>query len=397
MKPFILTNLLLLIVFLNLFAGDPDRIDPNNRIRLYDQGFVLESLTGYGISSSTNFPIFNISTGNPASISAFNTFAVGFSNQFDSKVESFPIDDASFQRLNNFVPQSAGLIYPLQNLRIGAGFSQKYSGEIIFNKIEITTVNDPQGTGEFYTPSFKNAIHAASALASYQFQNLLLQTDQLSVGLQFNLNFLNAEQSIAHTTAKLNANHGNWKFGFTYNGGSEQMETFRLGLYFETGVKISGNVEFEGPELLTADPDSSMLGNNERITADLEPYPRYAEIPPQMVFGFLVRLSTKFALLGDLGYSWWGNLGEPYQNKLDFSNSLLFNLSENIGFSFGFAFLQDNSTSQFAGNLDAFYLSAGMIARLKMFELQFALADSHLSSAEDRRQTVGKLGIGFRL
>lgn len=392
MKLLILSNLILLLVFANLFAGDPDRIDPRNQIFLYNQGFVLESLSGYGVSSSTRLPIFNISTGNPASMSSFKTFEIGFSNQFDSKVESFPIDDASFERINNLVPQSAGLIYPFQDFRIGAGFSQKYSAEILFNEIEITTVNDPQGTGETFSPTFKNAIHTASALASYQIPNLLSPTDQLSVGFQFNLNFLDADESIARTTAKLNANHANWKFGFSYSGGIERTETFRLGLHFETGVKISGNVEFEGPGLLTSDPDSSMLGNNERITANLESYPRYAEIPPQLVFGFLVSLSSKFLLLGDLGYSWWSNLGEPYQNKLDFSNSLLFKASQNIGFSIGLAFLQG-----FVGDSDAVYLSAGMIGRLNKFELHLALANSHLSSAEYSRQTVGKLGFGFRL
>jgi len=394
MKPIVLTSLLVLFVCTNLSAGDPDRIDPRNQIFLYNQGFVLESLSGYGVSSSTRLPIFNISTGNPATLSALNTFAVGFSSQFDSKVESFPIDDASFQRINNLVPQSVGLVYPYQDFRVGAGFSQKYSAEILFNEIEMTTVNDPQGTGEIFSPTSKNVIHTASALASYQILNLLSPTDQLSVGFQFNLNFLDADESISRTTVKLNANQANWKFGFSYSGiGSiERTETFRLGLYFETAVKISGNVEFEGPGLLTSDPDSSMLGNNERITANLESYPRDAEIPPRIVFGFLVSLSSKFALFGDLGYTWWSNLGEPYQNKLDFSNSLLFKVSEHIGFSIGLAFLQG-----FVGESDAVYLSAGMIGHLNKFELHLALADSHLSSAEYRRQTIGKLGFGFRL
>jgi hypothetical protein len=47
-----------------LFADDEPRYATN--IVVFQQGFVIESLSGYGFPSSTSFPIYNIGSGNPA-------------------------------------------------------------------------------------------------------------------------------------------------------------------------------------------------------------------------------------------------------------------------------------------------------------------------------------------
>ena len=49
----------------------------------------------------------------------------------------------------------------------------------------------------------------------------------------------------------------------------------------------------------------------------------------------------------------------------------------------------------FSNDSDLLFLSGGVKIDIKQFELELSVADSHLGSSDNRKQTVVKFGAGF--
>ena len=393
MRAFFLIFAICILHYSYMLGQGPSRVGTNQLI-LFQQGFVLESLSGFGFSNAAKSSVYNIGSANPALLSDFVKPSIEISYQYNTQIDSFILNDMTFQRVNNFVPQAGGVVYPINDFRIGGAFSQKYSGEMRIEDIPITTPQDPDGTGEYFSYSRENSIYSVSAIAAYQFGNLFYQRDRLSIGLQFNLNYLVFRESLYRLLAKMNASATNWKVGLTYGAGEGFLERFRIGIYMETRAHFSDFLQYDDG-LLIHDLNP---GNNQIINGIVpQEFEWTTVVPMRFGLGYLIRVSSKFEIGSDFIHTWWEDMGNGYSNGLDFSHSLMYTFSEKNLMSLGFFYSQDNNESPYSPAANAVFLSTGLVYRVGKLEVHLAVADSHIFSGKLARQTVGKMGVGFNL
>ncbi len=88
------------------------------------QGYGIKLLNSYGTSSILN-DVSNLGFMNPANISDFENYSLGFSYQFNTSIDEAWIADFGTSRVYNFYPQSAGGIVKWNDFTFGLGFGQK--------------------------------------------------------------------------------------------------------------------------------------------------------------------------------------------------------------------------------------------------------------------------------
>lgn len=121
------------------------------------QGFGINLLNSSGNSSIDN-NISNIGFMNPAAISNFSNYSFGLSYQLSSEIEEGWIADIGTTRKNDWIPQSAGAVIKFDDFSFGLGFGQKYNGSLDFDSIQITTVQNPDGTGKYFQVEYKTRV-----------------------------------------------------------------------------------------------------------------------------------------------------------------------------------------------------------------------------------------------
>ena len=108
----------------------------DTQVIIAPQGFGINLLNSKGNSSIDN-DISNIGFMNPASLSNFDNYSLGFSYQFSSSIDEAYIADIGTSRKNDWMPQSAGAIFKLDDFSFGLGFGQKYNGSLILIQYQL--------------------------------------------------------------------------------------------------------------------------------------------------------------------------------------------------------------------------------------------------------------------
>jgi len=360
----------------------------DNEVMFLPHGRVLRSLCGFGYSPCTKTTISNISCNNPASLCDFSKYMIGLSYQFDTKVDPAWAFGVGHDRIINGYPQSAGFVVPIHRFRLGLGIGQRYNSSLDLGKIPITTAENPYGTGEYYTPTYHTYVMNYSVLVACFFQNIFREDDRLSLGFQYDLNRFYHKEIISQLHYDAASYEGSWSIGFRYYFNVSSNSGFHLGLFYEDGVKFRKSTEVNFPQ----PPD--MLINN-IITF-------VGALPDKIHVGFLTRTSLPINFMLNATYV---NMEENYdydKNYIEFSGSTIFELTHSITTSFGFFFtshkFEKGSLFYYCDDfLNGYYMTGGFIYELGNFEIDFSIADSHLMSGKWRKQTIGKIGIGFSI
>ena len=155
--------LIIIFLFSNLVNA---QLRNQHYVPIIPAGFTNPLLNAHGNSGLFN-DVANINSMNPAALQSFNNPAIGFAYQFDQKLDEAWVAGIGSERISKSLPQSIGIVFPINNLRIGLAAHQKYNSRLIFGAIEMTTVEDPDGTGETFTPKYKTRVFSYSALTSY--------------------------------------------------------------------------------------------------------------------------------------------------------------------------------------------------------------------------------------
>lgn len=380
-KIFLLSILCTNVVFSQILKIDRDL----NTISL-PQGFTLESLCGFGYSNTTKLSISNISSGNPASLWDFQKLSLGFSMQFDSEIKDAWIAQTGHKRSNNNLPQSFGASLPVWKFKIGYGFNQKYNSEMISEKIELSTVTHPDGTGEYFIPTRKTYVTTNSIIASFALQN-----DQtvLLFGAEYSQNKLDFYQKVFNSIISHNDYSDSWSIGFRYDNPSK----YQIGFFFEKGVafKKLNQVSY------SIDQDSlyEFLGDIH------ENFFVVGYLPDEIHFGTTYKISHEIQLVGNFTYIYWNHVSDSYKDEIDYSSSIVHRLNSRATISAGFHYI-DGSHNEGNGFYDvemlkAIYVTSGLILNFRTIEIEVSLADSHLFSGDWRKQTIGKFGFGIYL
>lgn len=350
------------------------------------QSIQIDAYNSIGFSDITNAQISEIGSANPASLSNFNGLAAGIGFQNVSDISYFM--DLKIKRPNQIMPSALGMIYPLDNFRIGLSYHQKYSGLLDFGIMPIRTIERPEGTGEFYTASNELVIYSPSALASYSNSNVLLEEDRLTFGIQLFWDYVEAEDKIWKQTFIINTNDISWKIGIQYDINTK----LGFGLLFEKGIDMEGEVKVEEE---TLDPDP--IDTTAVIASYPSKYTNIYRLPNKLSIGYHYWLLDNLMLSSNLTYVFWNALNNAYKDQPDFSIATQIAITENISTIIGMYFTDRKLVKEdnYNNPQHATYYNLGLKAKFENYIFIAEAFETNYSSADYREQTILKLGFDY--
>lgn len=379
MKKIIL--LLFLLIIENLFA----QTNPYT-IPLLPQGYSINLLNGYGNSALYN-DVANITSINPAALQNFNQTAFGLSYQGELKIKNSWGANIGSERINKLTPQSIGFVYAFENAKIGLSMYQKYNRTLLFDKIEKTTEENPDGIGEFFIPEYKTYINNYSISAAYTFDNIFSEAS-LSLGFRIGLNYLQHYEKLNILILDESLSSTDFTIGLVYSTVKSNDKYLKLGLLYESELEFNKLANYNFTE---SRPINDYLQNIKmNITAQL---------PASLRFDIDLSTIDNIKLLGSISNIFWSNIDDNIKNQIELSGSALYTSNESIVPSVGFLYSDRNYKSDdfnFNKNLNALFLTAGVVLKYQNLNLHLVVADSHLFSGEWRRQTIFKSNLSYR-
>lgn len=360
-----------------LIAGDKDRISITKPIHL--QSITIGAYNSMGFSNMVTVLVSEISSSNPASISNFSTLSAGVEFTYSTKIDLY--SGIKLDRSRQWLPTSFGFVYPFKNFDIGLSYHQKYSNFLDFGEIPRVTIENPTGTGETYKATNETIIHSPSGIFTYFFNKVFTNEDRLSFGIQLYWDFWIEEQSIYTLKGEVNDNNLSWKIGMLYR----LSKVLGFGIFYEKGVDINGT--YKTDDKLIIDNDSSVIDTPD-ITTNLK-------LPDKLSFGLSAKSLDNLCLSITLSTIFWNSIYDYYQDQLDISVSSIYSLSDNFSLSLGFYKTDHNIKDDGGVNQNTTFACVGIRGRLRSFDIRLEILDSHLFTAEYRKQTRVKFGIAF--
>ena len=361
------------------------------------QGYGIKLLNSYGTSSILN-DVSNLGFMNPANISDFENYSLGFSYQFNTSIDEAWIADFGTSRVYNFYPQSAGGIVKWNDFTFGLGFGQKYNGTLDMDPIPVTTVQQPDGTGEFFQVKQETMIHSYSLTAAYSFKELLQTTNGITLGFRYSLNHLLRNEEIWHSSGSATDYGRNIAVGLSYKINLNDQQQLILGTNLETKSDFKAKYEIDNNILIIYDPEDT---NHIQIPAETDNFYLSHTLPFELRFDLGVDATTDLKLLANLSRLFWKTKSTILEDQIEFSFSTIYDINEMFSASLGFYSTKceftDTFYSQLNEGLNTIFLTGGLKINIDKLSIDLALADSHLFSGDYTKQTIGKLAIGINL
>jgi len=123
-------------------------------------------------------------------------------------------------------------------------------------------------------------------------------------------------------------------------------------------------------------------------------------IPSELGFDLYFKLMSELKLLGRINTIYWKSALGNVKNQLEFTSSAAYSFDPSVEASFGLYYTSKKYIDDYYDINDEFYaiyLNAGVSFSINIFNIDLALADSHLFSGELWKQTIGKIGLGIQL
>lgn len=389
MKKLILLFVLLISNLVNAQLGT------QYNVALIPAGFTNPLLNAYGNSGLFN-DVANINSMNPAALQSFNHPSVGFSYQFEQKLDDAWIAGIGSERTSMGLPQSIGIVIPINNLRIGLAAHQKYNSRLKFGEIKITTNELPDGTGETYEPDFKTRVFSYAAIASYSVP-INSNNSILSFGFRYELNQLNEYNQLLDHKLDETLFGSNFAMGAVFKSGKSNSKYWEVGISYETGLEIDGEGKYEhdGGSIVPTDTLGRPPGlyQYNPLTARIN-----AQFPSMVILDFDYSIIPKFKFLAALSNTFWSQVADNFKDQIEFSGSVVYQLNKKFIPSIGFLFTDRNLKENIFGineNLNAIFLTAGLAANIYGINLNVVIADSHLFSGDWGKQTIFKSSVSY--
>lgn len=361
---------------------------------LLPQGYGIKLLNSSGNSSIFN-DVSNLGFMNPASISEFENYSFGISYQVSSSIDDAWILGIGSSRVYNFYPQSFGGIVQWNDFTFGLGFGQKYNGSPEFGPLFVTSIQDPDGTGEFITPIQETVIHNYSFSAAYSLTELLDIFNNLSFGFRFMLNRFNRYEELGPVTANATDYSASFAFGLNSEFQLDDVRKLSLGISYETKTNYKAEIEVDANLLVQPDFDPIRPLNYIQIIPVL-----ISSTPAEMKLDIAVDVTQKLMFLTNLTSVFWEAESNNLKNQIEISASALYKINNTFTPGLGLYYSDYNYKEPFFKDLSnaftAIYIIAGLRINIHNCYVDLSIADSHLLSDEFRKQTIGKLSLGLR-
>ncbi|MCU7491664.1 MAG: hypothetical protein HF300_14045 [Ignavibacteria bacterium] len=334
---------------------------------------------GFSIQPPFN-NVSNIGFYNPSFLSRFNGISAGLSYQYGSSIEK-SYSGFIGKSLLNGLPYSAALSYQLGGFHIAAAVSQRYNLMLeSVNGID-GIINNPDGTNIPVNYRVESDIHDYSLLSSYTISSLP-EGNSLSLGFRFSLGVLDYDDHFDSAfllmTSNYSINSTTFALGADYELAFGKGD-LNIGAYFEKGFDFQGTIPIKG------------LGSEhyEEVQVDVS-------TPDALRLDFILDLE-KVQVMAEMSQIFWHPVLKDYRNNIDFNTGINYKASDMISVFLG-AFMTDrryvnNYYSDLSDN-DALFLTLGTDVKLWNYTLGLSVSDSHLLSAETRRQTIARLNLG---
>lgn len=380
----------LLIIYTNIYS---QQANPNSAVFI-PQGFSLQTLGSSGTSNIIN-DISKISAVNPASINEFNKISAGISYELQTNIDDAYIAGIGYKHIQNFTPQSFGIIIPINELKLGIGMRQKYNCGMDLGLIPISTTEQPYGTGEFFHPVYVTVIHSYSLIISYSFLDTNKGMNNLSIGIRLDYNRLHQYQDMSSFSIGLISYSPSWEAGFIYTINFNENQKLRFGISYENNIQFREISSAEGA-LVTEVPTAP--GSNQTTPYVSNSFK--SDMPEKVKVDLYLDPDPNFKFITAINYILWDNIGNNFYNQFELSGNVVYSpksiLSSSIGFySTGRKFKPD--FYRLNDRMNAFFITAGLKINFSYFNINLAVADSHLLSGDAYKQTIGNIGIGFQL
>ena len=385
------------LIFILLIIYSTITLSQNNDTQaiIAPQGFGINLLNSKGNSSIDN-DISNIGFMNPAAISNFESYAFGLSYQLSSKIEEGWIADIGTSRKNDWMPQSACGVFNFDNFSFGLGFGQKYNGSLDFDSIQITTPEDPFGTGEYFQVEYKTRVQSYSLSSSYSFPEVFGESSSLDIGFRYSYNHLKFYEKFWEMTIDESDNIGSYAFGLQYSSQISDSRMLRVGFSYEIEPDFEKVYEYNNGLIYISDPDS-----NGRIPAYINSkYNLVGSVPDKFNLDVSADLTEFFRINTMITGVLWEADNDYIKNQLEFSASGIYRINEMFAPSFGFYYTDKNFDEDFFDineKNNALFLIAGLRFNYDIFSADLVIADSQLFGGDFRKQTIGKIAIGVQL
>jgi hypothetical protein len=294
------------------------------------------------------------------------------------------------------MPQSGGAFYKMGEISFGLAFGQKYNGELFTGPIPITTVTEPDGTGEFWEALIQSRVQSYSAIVSYSYPEIFDGSSSLQVGFRYSLNHLNHINKIWDLTVDEGDNASSYSIGLQYSNQISNNRTLRIGFSYEIEPDFEKVYEYNNGLIYISDPDS-----NRGIPAIINSrYNLKGSVPDKFNLDVSADLTESFRLNAMITGVLWEADNDYIKNQLELSASGIYRINEMFAPSFGFYYTDKNFDEDFFDineKNNALFLIGGLRFNYDIFSADLAIADSHLFGGDFRKQTIGKIAIGFQL
>ncbi len=405
----------------------PDRITKLN-ITQYEQGHTFGNLSGYGFSSLLSSSFANIGSVNPSYIADFTKAGFGISYQADSDL-ALVCREAGItgNRVSSPVPQSAGFVLPYKNLRLGAAVNFKYNMEWEYTISNFYYPEPGMKLNRTYTPVSKQYIIDQSITFAYIFNKAFTGSGRFipsfrmhrqSLSYKYKLNEEREEIDGFVKSTSINSYVDktiyNWSAGFIYDLNFNKGKILKFGMSYSRELNFEHLYYFKTVNTIQAPPNikSYFTGH----------------IPTKLNSGLFYEISKKLRFSGSLDYIYWSEIPSEYQpgsnsgseeyearkyleNQIWFSAGLIYRINKNTDISAGFYksdirykdeykdynyydFHNDNYIPV-DRNMKRLFLTAGLNFKFSSYEIDIAVADSHLGSDDTAKQTICKMALGY--
>jgi len=349
---------------------------------------------GYPVHSSP-LSISGIGFNNPSFLSRFNGISAGISYQYGFTIDNAYIGGFTGKSLVNGLPYSAALTYQTGDFHIGAAITQKYNLRIDSGPVETTTVQNPDGTGETGNLIMDRDIHDYSVISSYNIKELP-GNNSLSLGLRISLGSLSYCDNNTFGPTPISTETSDYAMAFAF-GSDYKFVTgygdFHLGAYFEKGYGFRKFVHIEFDKKTMSGPDG-------RVYYLTDPsYNLEISTPDALRFDADYE-SSNFRFTANMSEIFWKNISEDYKNSLDISAGAIYKTSDVLSLFFDASMndrkYADNFPNYFSKEYNALFLTMGADAAYGSYTFGLSVSDSHLFSAETRKQTLARLALGYQ-
>jgi hypothetical protein len=216
---------------------------------------------------------------------------------------------------------------PFGNWNIGLGYMNYYD-LALKNQYKITTIEHPEGTGEFFNSETNIHLYTFFGAGSYSFN------EHISVGLTLGLNYLNQYDKIWKSSAEGTGFGALFIFGVLFS----PVNNFSIG----TNLKFLTDIDYEmklNENDIFFDPDTTYQGNI--VARNPEKYPYSADFPWTFEIGINYKPVPFVKLMAMLEYQDWSDVTDYIDNEVQIHLGAEISTFQSLAFRLGYFTMND--------------------------------------------------------